>query len=396
MSVRRCFVGVGRKTLAFAAMWFLVGCPPAPAEDTPRPLLSIPLRYVEAQVSSDGSHCVVVAREEPTRKGRLEPPHRAEVRQYDLSTGQFVVTHRVLDSIPFSYNRAYHYQSLTPDGRLFCWLDDRRWMVVSRVVDGEEIHRADLAALGVTPGREARNHFWISDDGTFFIGEIRGDTWKRDGARLIRVEFTPSPSVAATIPLSQRSGILGAGSIRMFGDRDTGRIAAVIQGKKGFGVMLTDMNFQKLSQSPLTMPPVCLSPWSGGDHPLVLLSSGPTWMLFSARADRLEMVHSGQGSQLPGGTFFFGLGAVSPDGRHLALARAVLGDSSNERSWLSVWSIGQARPIREVPIDGPATACLRFDTRGKYLTVSGQQNVCVWDFAEMVNATGDSLGGSSR
>jgi hypothetical protein len=243
--------------LAVLAMGsFLTSATLTAADNVPKPILTVPRLPVqaylaEAQVTSDGRHCVVI-----TSNGTaIDNP--SLLRVFELSTGK-TTTERAFNRDLVSGGHPDGYRSITPDGRAYCWLDQDRWIVVTSVHSGQMIHRADLTELGVTLRSAVTSDIWISDDGSFLIGPNMDKAAQH--ISLVRLDFTPSPRVAASWATSgDRRLSFASGGACIIGDRESGRIIGLFQKKKGLGLAVLDMEFQRLSQAPVTVPPLSTS-----------------------------------------------------------------------------------------------------------------------------------------
>jgi hypothetical protein len=384
--MRRACDSCGRRLCCALVCW-LSGYVIMAAGESPKPKMIIPALFAEAQVSADGKQVVLVAATNITPEEVRQPQVPGELRIIDMGTGRTTASRAVPQA--FLIDDPDSRRALTPDARLFGWLDNDRWLVVSRVVDSQEVHRADLNALGLQ-ATSCVDGMWISDDGTFIITKNRG----RGSKAWVRIELDPTPRVAATLPTSRRNDILG---VRMAGDGEHGRIAMIIKRKRDFYLVLMDMKFQKLTE--LSLPRVertSVSEMRTGSYPMILMANAPGWMAFSADADTLSLWRSGGANQLPNSTFVFGRGAVSPDGQYLAIAMIGPQDRALRcSSLLTVWSLGRGRLICQIPFDEITTG-YRFDARGQYLSMCDSQNVYVWDFAELLAVSDNAAIDASR
>ncbi len=390
------------RRFACAAATLLLGCMLRTGGQAQDPLLVVPVPAIgaESQVSADGKYCVVIT---PTNAQSFDGTRAwpAELQLIDLSSRQ-IAARRTL--APARMPTGDHRRSITPDGQFYSWFSDDGSIVVSRVLDGHEAHRADQHVLDLgTTG--CRDGFWLSDDGTFFLtASIEPEPGGRErgkSGRWVRVEITPTPRVAAISPAPRRNGSL-ISHARMCGDRETGRIVALVKRKNVYRHVLMNMNFETLAESPVELSAGCLPFFSGAGpatDPLLLImpftNSQHSWVVFSTKGDRLKVAQSSQRYYGIGGASDYLSGAISPDGQYLVGCR-VGSPRAQAQSWLSVWSVIYARSICELPVNADRMCGFRFGAGGKYVSATSSKNVFVWDFSAIVNSAGDSLGSSSR
>ena len=113
--------------------------------EAPQPKMVIPASFAQAQVSADGKRVVLVAAATSRAEDLSQSQMPGELRIVDLETGRTIATRPVPQA--FLGVAPEWRRSVTPDARHYGWLDNDRWLVVSRVVDGEEVHRVDLNAI---------------------------------------------------------------------------------------------------------------------------------------------------------------------------------------------------------------------------------------------------------
>lgn len=349
------------------------------ADDTPKPILTVPsslLRGVQqAQVTSDGKYCVVI-----TSHGTAGEPSR--LRVFELATGAITAERQFSFALVDGRPRS---RSITPDGRLYCWVDQNRWVVVASVHTGQEIHRADLTELEVETTGAPMKSGWISDDGSFLICAVSSE---REPFRLIRLDFMPSPRVAASM-VASGDNAMSPVTFSISGDRESGRMIGLLQKKRGLGLAVWDMGFQVLSKAPSTVTGVEVWEWQANASPLIPVSIAGKPMFFTLKRDHLEMLPASQ-QTWPTIPRIAAFGAVSPDGQYAACATCLRRGSELHSTWLTIWSVRKGMIVRDIPCNNDSLAIPGFDVSGRYLTVISMGNVTVWDFADLVRAEADS------
>ncbi len=123
------------------------------ANEPPKPSLTVDGYGAAAQVTPDGEKWVVYGVFDHRADEQSLREEAAELRVYDVQSGR-IIAKRACPALrgTVSGGRYVQREVLTPDARLYSYLENNRWMVVARVDDGALVHRVDLNQLaGVMP-----------------------------------------------------------------------------------------------------------------------------------------------------------------------------------------------------------------------------------------------------
>lgn len=338
------------------------------AQDTVRPMYSIPGRLGESQVDEDAGHWVI--------------RNSLGLKTVDIETGE---TRAILEGRLAGFGSTENSRLLTADAKIFGYLSsDYELLTLGRVETGETLQQMSVRDLLHRP--RWGGYQYLADDGSYLITD---DYAADKRVRIVRIDLTPSPRVTATYKCGRRQAISVSTSLG-------GLVLVTPTGGRDrqfrvFNDKLELLHRQKLAQL------WGVSSVVDSEHPLVLLTwrDPHRWQLVG-RGEREYVARSPVHTPRE----YFCTGLISPGGRWVVISLFL---RQQQRPLLTIWSAVSGKLAREVIVDGgphrlstdAAIKRLAFSKSGRYLCASDAGNSYLFEFNELLTSETSALGGES-